>query len=239
MTRNVQSRFSILWAILMILVLLPVAGCAGSAKPAEAARATVSDAASGIAGVVAHTESAQRHVEQAIPHSDDTGKVHLVAATDEHQAIIVDAAQTRQALETTSTQITLLEGQVVEAQADYSQLESRWFVRWGQWIERVLWIMGITWLALGAASVALGLGNPLSLTWRIGKEITRMVPLMNPFSWIRDWILARRTPGIDQLSAPPTSLNLSGAGASGGGGGVSGASGGGGGASGGGGVISG
>jgi hypothetical protein len=26
----------------------------------------------------------------------------------------------------------------------------------------------------------------------MGKEITRLVPLMNPFSWVRDWILSRR-----------------------------------------------
>jgi hypothetical protein len=187
-----QARH-ILEVFVMITTILATPGCAGQAKPADAARANVSDAVSGVAGVVAHTESAQRHVEQAIPHTDDTGKVHLAAATDEHKEVIADAAETKQALHATTTQITALEGQVVAAQADYTRLESRWYVRWGRRIERALWIIGVSWLVLGAASVLFGLGNPLSLTWRIGKEITRLVPLMNPFSWVRDWILSRRT----------------------------------------------
>jgi len=183
----------IIEVFIAISMLLAAPGCAGYAKPADAARATVSNAVSGVAGVVAHTESAQRHVEQAIPHTDDTGKVHLAAATDEHKEVVADAAETKQALDATAKEITALEGQVVAVKADYTKLESRWYVRWGRWIERALWIIGISWLVLGAASVVFGLGNPLSLTWRMGKEITRLVPLMNPFSWVRDWILARRT----------------------------------------------
>lgn len=182
----------ILEVVITISVLLTAPGCAGQFKPADAARATASEAATGVAGVVAHTESAQRHVEQAIPHTDDTGKVHLAAATDEHKEVVADAAETKQALDATAKEITALEGQVVAVKADYTKLESRWYVRWGRWIERALWIIGISWLVLGAASVFFGMGNPLSLTWRIGKEITRLVPLMNPFSWVRDWILARR-----------------------------------------------
>jgi len=193
MTASARHILEVFIVLSTILTTLGGAGCAGQAKPADAARASVGDAASGVAGVVAHTESAQRHVEQAVPHTDDTGKVHLAAATDEHKEVIADAAETKQALDATVTQITAMEGQVVAVKADYTKLESRWYVRWGRWIERVLWIIGISWLVLGAASVLFGLGNPLSLTWRIGKEITRLVPLMNPFSWVRDWILARRT----------------------------------------------
>ena len=70
----------ILEVFVVITTVLATPGCAGHAKPADAARANVTDAVSGVAGVVAHTESAQRHVEQAIPHTDDTGKVHLAAA---------------------------------------------------------------------------------------------------------------------------------------------------------------
>lgn len=182
----------ILKLFVMVGTILAAPGCASNAGPADAARATVSDAVTGVAGVVAHTESAQRHVEQAIPHTDDTGKVHLAAATDEHKEVVADAAETKHALDATAKEITALEGQVVAVQADYTKLESRWYVRWGRWIERALWIIGISWLVLGAASVVFGLGNPLSLTWRIGKEITRLLPAMNVFSWVRDWILSRR-----------------------------------------------
>lgn len=204
MTTQTRAVLIVIITTMLLLSFAVSAGCTGQLRPADAARGKVSDAASGVAGVVAHTESAQRHVEQAIPHTDDTGKVHLAAATDEHQEILSDAAETKQALDATVTQITSLEGQLVTARQDYAQLESRWFVRWGRWIEHVLWMIGIAWLLLGVASVVLGLGNPLSLTWRIGKEITRLVPLMNPFSWVRDWILARRTMAVVAATVAPS-----------------------------------
>ena len=145
-----------------------------------------------LAGVVAHTESADRHVASAVPHANPTGKVYLTAATDEHNAVLTDAAKARKAMGDAQNQIGALTGEITRHQDAYQHLESRWFVRWGRWIERMLWIIGITWLVLGATSVVLGMGNPLSLTWRIGKEITRLLPIMNIFSWVRDWILTRR-----------------------------------------------
>jgi hypothetical protein len=163
----------------------------------------VTDAVSGIAGVVAHTESAQRHVTHAVPHANDTGKVHLAAATDEHKAVLADASEVKRALDAKHMAINTLEGQVVAIQRDYTTLESRWFVIWGRRIERALWIIGTTWLALGVASIVFGMGNPLSFTWRIGKEITRLVPMMNPFSWVRDWLLVRKANG----NGHPTTLH--------------------------------
>ena len=71
-----------LQTLILAATILVAPGCSGQAKPADAARATVSDAVSGVAGVVAHTESAQRHVEQAIPHTDGTGKVFSHHADD-------------------------------------------------------------------------------------------------------------------------------------------------------------
>lgn len=178
--------------ILALLVTLYLAGCTTQRNPAESARAGVSDAASGVAGVVAHTQSAQRQVDQAIPYTDDTGKMHLAAATDEHAEVLADAAETLQALDATSKEISVMECQMKTEKNRYSLLESEWYVRWGRWLERALWILGLSWLGLGVASIVFGIGNPLSTTFRIGKEITRMVPLMNPFSWVRNWILARR-----------------------------------------------
>lgn len=147
----------------------------------------------GLAGIVAHTESAERHVEQAKPHADATGKLHLSAAQDEHAEVLADAAEARAALIATQEHIGALNHQLDEARDAYGKLESRWYVTWGRRIERALWTIGLIWLALGIASVIFGLGNPLTWTWRIGKEITRLVPAMNPFSWIRDWILSQRT----------------------------------------------
>lgn len=147
----------------------------------------------GLAGIVAHTESATRHVEQAKPHADATGKLHLAAAQDEHAEVLADVGEAKAALVATQAHIGQLRVELEASKDAYGTLEGRWYVTWGRRIERALWTIGLLWLALGIAAMVLGLGNPLSWSWRIGKEITRLVPAMNPFSWIRDWILSRRT----------------------------------------------
>lgn len=176
--------------IVLTLIAIGTSGC-GTA-PGGPEPQPVNTAAEGVAGIVAHTESAERHVQNATPHADATGKVHLSAASDEHHQVLYKADQTKSALAAAQEQVTDLRSAVAEQRAAYSQLEDRWYVRWGRRIERALWVLGVSWLALGIASIVFGMGNPLSWTWRIGKEITRLIPAMNPFSWVRDWMLSRR-----------------------------------------------
>jgi hypothetical protein len=71
-------------------------------------------------------------------------------------------------------------------------LDDKWYVKWGQRIERALWFIGISWLLLGVLSIVLGVGNPLGWGTIIGKNIIRLLPLANPFSWVRDYIKSRR-----------------------------------------------
>ena len=188
----------------LIVIVSVVCGCAHtvSAPPPD----PVAEASVGVAGVVAHTESAERHVQKAMPHANPTGKVYLTAASEEHTEVLASAAHTQDALTATRQEVGKLNDALADQQATYQKLESRWFVRWGRWIERMLWIIGITWLLLGAASVALGMGNPLSWTWQLGKEITRFLPVMNAFSWIRDWIAARRAGSAATPAATATVL---------------------------------
>jgi len=174
----------------ILLILIVLLGCQAS-RPATRID-PVATAGEGVAGIVAHTESAERHVTSAIPHADPTGKVYLRAASDEHKEVLSDAAEVRTALVGAREQAVSLAAAVSEQKTAYAKLEGRWYVAWGRRIERAMWIVGITWLLLGVASVVFGMGNPLSWTWRIGKEITRLVPLMNPFSWLRDWLIAQR-----------------------------------------------
>lgn len=174
----------------LIVILSAVCGCASSTSspPPD----PIAEAGEGVAGIVAHTESAERHVQRAIPHADTTGKVYLTAASEEHTEVLSDVAETKTALVAAKTQVNTLNTTIADREASYRKLEGRWFVAWGRRLERLFWIVTLSWLTLGVASVVFGLGNPLSWTWRIGKEITRLLPMMNCFSWVRDWLLRRR-----------------------------------------------
>ena len=176
---------------LVILIFgLQLLGCA--AIPSTPKPDPVGAAGDGMAGVVAHTHSAQRHVENAIPHADTTGKTYLTAASDEHQEVFVSAAAVKSALIEAQVQARQQTEVLANQRHAHELLQAKWYVVWGRRIERLLWVVGIAWLILGIASVVLGIGNPLSWTQWLGKEIVRFVPLMNPFSWLRDWINTRR-----------------------------------------------
>lgn len=177
-------------SFITLALLILLAGCAASFTAPKPDR--VVSASEGLAGVVAHTESAERHVRNAIPHADATGKVQLSAASDEHKAAMDSAGETKAALVAVQQQADSLRAQVNASEASYAQLEDRWYVRWGRRIEKALWTIGIAWLVLGVCSVVLGLGNPLGWGVKAGKEIVRAIPGMNPFAWVRDWLLSRR-----------------------------------------------
>jgi len=168
-----------------LIIVVMMSGC-GSHAPIQPN--PVALASDGVAGIVAHTNSAERHVQNAMPHSNATGKVQLAAASDEHKEVLLSAEQVKAALNDAQKQIGDLDERLSRSKIDYQWLEARWYVRWGQWVERALWMIGLSWLVLGAVSIILGIGNPLGWGYRLGKEITRLVPAMNPFSWIRDWI---------------------------------------------------
>ncbi len=157
-------------------------------------------ASDGVAGIVAHTESAQRHVTSAIPHADSTGRIHLRSASDEHREVLNQIQEVRSALAMTQHQIAVLSGSLKQSEANLQRLDGRWYVTWGRWIERALWIIGIGWLVLGVMSVLLGLGNPVSWSVSLGKEIVRLVPAMNLFAWLRDWLVKRRTVTVAKLA---------------------------------------
>lgn len=175
---------------IMLTLLAVLSGCAS--ERGGACVEPVAAAGEGVAGIVAHTESADRHVKAATPHASPTGRVYLTAAGDEHAATLQQAQRVRASLAAAGAQAAQLRDEAEGERDKRSALEGRWFVRWGRRIERALWIIGISWLVLGIASVALGMGNPLSWSWRVGKEITRLAPLMNPFSWVRDWLIGRK-----------------------------------------------
>ena len=77
------------------------------------------------------------------------------------------------------------------------QLERKWYVRWGRWIESAIKWLIFGYLAVGAVGVIAGL-SPLAPMQFLSHEIMRFIPLSNVFAWARDRIA--RASGI---AAPP------------------------------------
>lgn len=184
-----RALFWMLTHLLLMLLAIMLSGCA---KHGFAPERSVIQASEGVAGIIAHTESAQRHVESAKPHSSSTGKVLLQAATEEHSEVLLSASQVRAALDQAQNRFEIVASQLAEARTTYQVLVSKWYVVWGKRIERGIWYLAVGWLAAGILSVLLGVGSPLKMGVWLGKEIIHLAPAMNVFAWIRNWIEQRR-----------------------------------------------
>jgi hypothetical protein len=171
--------------ITLLALLCAAAIIAMSAGCRSTAANSLPGANAAIYGVAAHVESAEAHVQAAKPHTREPGTTRLTAASEEHGLALRDAQAAKLALDKAQDERDTL----TDANA---LLEARWYVRWGRWIERMLWIVGITWLVAGVLSVVLGLGNPLSWMGWIGKQLRLLLPAMNVFSWVRGWIESRK-----------------------------------------------
>jgi hypothetical protein len=178
--------------ILLLTLAIILFGCR-TRRAIELPQADLSSTSDDVASIVAHTQSAENHVQSAIPYADSAGKIYLVAASQEHGLVLGSADQAQSSLRMAEQSVQSLNGSLAQQHTQYAQLESRWYVRWGRRIERALWIIGIGWLITGIAAVILGLGSPLGWGVKLGKELVRLVPMMNLFAWMRDWINARRT----------------------------------------------
>lgn len=86
--------------------------------------------------------------------------------------------------------VATLENTILQLRIEYTQLESKWYVRVGKWIERALWMLAIAYIGAGLLAIFLPMKWPVwGLT--ISKNIVRAVPFMNWASWIRD-VFARK-----------------------------------------------
>jgi hypothetical protein len=146
----------------------------------------------GMAAVAAHGNSARRHIHSALPYASDVGQAHLSAALDEQWMALESLKQIDRALTNVQRGMVRMQTAAADADARVQRLENRWYVRWGRRIERAFWIITIGWLVMGVASILLGLGNPLGWGMRLSREIVRLIPLMNPFTWVRDALLRRK-----------------------------------------------
>jgi Fe2+ transport system protein B len=75
----------------------------------------------------------------------------------------------------------------------FDNLRSNRWVAVALWMRRMFYIFVFTWLGLGILSVVLGVGNPLSWTWKIGVFIRRMLPFSNVFGFVNDNLRKAKT----------------------------------------------
>jgi hypothetical protein len=192
---NQGRRMKIKCIGLLVVAALLSIGCDSAPKAAPIARAAVAEASNGTVAIKAHTESAGRAVEAIRPHvADEPAAVALVdVAQAEHVETLKAAEEVATSLAKADDAITLGASELAKVQGDLAALKARWFVRWGLWIERILWIIVISWAALGAASIFLGIGNPIGWPFIISREIVRLLPFANFYAWLRDGGIAIRT----------------------------------------------
>jgi hypothetical protein len=76
-------------------------------------------------------------------------------------------------------------------QAKYDHLANDSFVKTALWIKRLIIWLAIGWAVLGVLGAVAGF-SPWSWGMALSKGIIRVLPLANPFAWIRDAVLARK-----------------------------------------------
>ena len=157
-------------------------------------------AASGVEAIEVHTQIAQELVQQAMPDTNPVGQARLSAAGIEHHAVLVSADKTAVSLEQmkdglarSGQELSAARTELVCQQEAQRRLQTQWYVVWGIRIEKALWTLAIGWLVAGVGSIVLGLGNPLSFTARVGREIVSLLPAMNVFGWIGDSLSGTRS----------------------------------------------
>jgi hypothetical protein len=131
--------------LIPVLAVLIASGCGTPSRPQTPAPLT--DAGNGLAGIKAHTESADRAVTAAKPHADTTGKALLAVASAEHGAITVKADQAQQAVEAARTEAAQASTALADAKAETVRITSKTFVKVALWLEWLiviaLWVAGI------------------------------------------------------------------------------------------------
>jgi hypothetical protein len=129
-------------------------------------------AAEGVTAIEVHTQTAQRHVQEALPHSDVTGQVHLGEASVEHKAVLTSATQVQQALTNARAELEQANGHLQDQQHAYAALQNQWYVTWGLRAEKAFWTLATVWLLGSAASLLLGTGTPLAWIAKLRGVIT-------------------------------------------------------------------
>ena len=179
----------------VVILVVILSGCQ-LFKPKTTEQSAVVSAQSGVAGIVAHTQSAECAVVAAKPHTNAQGKVSLETATAEHAAVIGETDKVSAALDKALTELDATQKETSKVQGDYVKLTGKWYVRWGQKIERWFWYITIGWFVFCALAIWAQM-NPIAITAKVIKTIAGFIPFTYVASLIGKW-------GAGKRKAPPS-----------------------------------
>ena len=122
----------------VVILVVILSGCQ-LFKPQTTEQSAVVSAQSGVAGIVAHTQSAECAVVAAKPHTNAQGKVSLETATAEHAAVIGETDKVSAALDKALTEVAVLNQDRAQWKTRAEADEATWGFIIGRWIRRVWW----------------------------------------------------------------------------------------------------
>lgn len=165
------------YALVLSWLCLCIAGCTNHLKVTPGDNHPVGEA---IARAGVRGESAQDSVKKAIPETSNTGKPLLTRADDDLEKQKADLKEAKEELAKVRTESAQKDAQVIivnqkltDEQDHYIGYKGRQSLRF--WITTAI----VVYVAGGIASVFLGFGG-------VGSFLVRLLPLMNPFAFIRD-----------------------------------------------------
>jgi hypothetical protein len=202
-------RYNLIIVALMVMVLSALTGCGGAPKAPPTYRpseklvtAPVHQAQTDSASAKAYIDAAEALTQQVLDGAKATGDRIAIALLEGVSLNHGKATEKQGAVEAKMSQTLVENGQLkaeaveaVEAEQAharawedrYTKLDGKWYVRWGRWIEAVVFWLVVGWAAAGLASVFLGF-QPLGMLQKLSGFIVHLLPLGNVWVWIEDLI---------------------------------------------------
>jgi hypothetical protein len=183
---------------LVLLAMFIAAGCHTQAAPQHQEPQGVNNAQSSNAGVQAHNESAEGLNQQMNTMLPPEGKPISVAQSSEHAAVKREATKTDAALAQAKADYAALHDKYdedlavandgkAEVTAAFAEYKGLWRHRAADWIWNALIWVATAWIAVGLFAVIGGICNPATFAFQASRWLIHALPLMNPFSWMKDF----------------------------------------------------
>jgi hypothetical protein len=202
-------RYNLIIVALMVMVLSALTGCGGPPKAAKPYRpdqglvvAPVTKAQTSSAEVKAYLGAAEGLVQQLLAYARQAGdkalESLLTAVSNNHASAQGSQNKVDAQLEQVTKDKVTSDTQAISAVRErdeinqtwerrHAALEGKWYVRWGRWIEAVVFWLVVGWAVAGLASVFLGF-QPLGMLQKLSGFIVHLIPLGNVWVWVEDLV---------------------------------------------------